>query len=332
MRGLEWLGAPEAEKEIRRALKIPSETEIEVHHANFAKIKTQKFFAEFDSQAVKANFFADPKIAEKEALILDYLNAIKGEALDDVFVPPKKLYHHGGLVIREKTPGRILKTYECSDETLVVLAKILLAFKEEPVAARLQKHRLNFPQMKQRALKQIPRAVEAFTPFKGSREAFGDLEEILSRDWRGKFGRLSRSLVHGDFQPANILLSDGKVSLIDFDRGGYFYPLFDVVSFAVQFTHTALLESYQRGERADRREIRRRVNRFVREYRQGACDYDEEVFRLFKLLVIFDGLAFSTAGFRKKVTRGRKHLLFGLFRQELKWFANQTHPTGVLKQ
>ncbi len=336
MPDLEWLGAPEAEEEIRKALKIPPRKAVEVHHANFAKIKVQKFFAKFDSQEVKANFFADPKVAEREALILDYLNNIKSEPLNNAFVPPRKLYRKNGLVIREKTPGQILKVWECSDETLVRLAKILLVFKEIPVSTRLKKHRLSFSQMKREALKQVPRALESFTLFRGSKKAFRDFEEVLSRDWRGKFGRLPKGFVHGDFQPQNILLDTNQISLIDFDRGGYFYPLFDVASFAVQFTHAALLESYQRGEKPNRREIHRRVQVFFKEYRRGLRESnppladDEEVFRLFKLLIIFNGLAFSTAGFRKKVTRGAKHLLFGLFRQELKWFTERNWGGGLL--
>ena len=321
MWNLEWLRAPEAGEEIRRALKIPAGKGIEVHHANFAKIKAQKFFAKFDSREVKASFFADPRIAEKESLILDYLASVKGGALDVAFVPPKKLYHQDGLVIREKTPGEVLEAKACSDETLLKLARILLAFRETPVPAGLKKHRLSFARMKREVLKRIPRARVAFTPFRGSGEALGDWERILARDWRGKFGHLPRGFVHGDFQPANILLHGDRISLIDFDRGGYFYPIFDVASFAVQFTHSALLESYQKKQKIDRREIRRRVQLFVKEYGDGVQEFDEEVFRLFKLLVIFNGLAFSTAGFRKKVTKGRKHLLFGLFRQELKWFA-----------
>ena len=321
MPDLEWLGAQEAEEAIRKALKIPSKSKVEVHHANFAKIKVQKFFAKFDSREVKANFFTDPRIAEREFLILDYLNNVQDTP--KFFVPPKKLYRKKGLVIREKTPGQILNVRECSEETLVRLAQILLAFKKAPVPAKLQTHRLRFSQMKQEALAQVPKALEAFTPFRGSKKAFADFEGILSRDWRGKFGRLSKGFVHGDFQPQNILLNNSQISLIDFDRGGYFYPLFDVASFAVQLTHAALLGSYHKREKPDRREIRRRVRLFVKEYRQHAGKFDEEAFRLFKLLIIFDGLAFSTAGFRKKVTRGRKHLLFGLFRQELKWFTGR---------
>ncbi len=322
------------EREIRKALKIPKDTAVEVNHANFAKIKVQKFFAKFDSLEVKANFFADSKIAERESLILDYLNNVKSETLKNVFTPPKKLYYRNGLVIREKTPGQILKVWECSDKTLVRLAKILLVFKENPVSVKLRKnHRLSFSKMKQRALKQIPQALESFTPFRGSREAFGEFEEIFSRDWRGRFGGLSKGFVHGDFQPQNILLdpqgAEGRISLIDFDRGGYFYPLFDVASFAVQFTHAALLDRYYKDKKPNRREINRRVKVFLGEYAKGleklgeSLADDEEIFRLFKLLIIFNGLAFSTAGFRKKVTRGRKHLLFGLFRRELKWFTKK---------
>jgi len=322
MSNLEWLGADGVEKEIRKALKISAKKVVEVNHANFAKLEVQKFFAEFNSQEVKANFFANPQIAERESLILDYIGDLQSEALKVGFVPPKKLYYKNGLVIREKTPGQILKVWGCSEETLVRLAQILLVFRENPVSTKLRKnHRLSFFEMKQWALKQIPEALESFTPFRGSKKAFEDFEKIFSRDWRGRFNNLSKGFVHGDFQPQNILLSEGKISLIDFDRGGYFYPLFDVASFAVQFTHAALLERYHQKKKPNRREIRRRVRVFLKEYRSGVGGLDEEIFRLFKLLIIFNGLAFSTAGFRKKVTRGHKHLLFGLFCKELKWFA-----------
>jgi len=324
-----WLGADEVEARVRKALKISKKTSVEVKNANFAKIKTQKFFVTFDSKTVLASFFTNSKIAERESLILDYLNNVKSEPPSNAFALPKKLYHKNGLVIREKTPGKILKVWECSDETLVRLAQILLVFKKNPVPAELKKHRLSFSQMKRETLKQVPEAVESFTPFRGSKKAFKDFEEVLSRDWRGKFGRLSKGFVHGDFQPQNILLDGKQISLIDFDRGGYFYSLFDVASFVVQFTHAALLESYHKREKPDRREIRRRVQIFLKEYRRGLRESDpplvddEEVFRLFKLLIIFNGLAFSTAGFRKKVAPGHRHLLFGLFRQELKWFAER---------
>lgn len=317
MRKLEWLGVGEVEKEVRRALKIPRSKKVEVRHANFAKIKVQKFFVTFNSQKVLATFFADLEVAKKESLVLDYLRV------------PKKLYFKNGLLVREKIEGTIPLPQEFSDEVLKKLARILLAFRETPVSGELKKHRLSFAKMKQEALKQLPAAEKSFSPFRGSKEALAEFSKVLSLDWGPQLRKLPRGFVHGDFQPANILLNGGKISLIDFDRGGYFYPLFDVASFAVQFTHTALLTSYQRGEGPDRREVRRRVQVFLKEYRQGLGESNlpgvdsEEVFRLFKLLIIFNGLAFSTAGFRKKVSRGHKHLLFGLFRQELKWFAER---------
>jgi len=321
-KNLKWLGVEEAEAYIRRALKIPRNRRVVVKHANFGKIKVQKFFARFDSKEVKANFFADPHIAEREALILDYLNSITSLTRDVGFMAPKKLYHKDGLVIREKTPGEVLRV-GCSDETIERLARLLLGFGESPVPPELKKHRLSFAQMKRWVLRQIPQAKEAFSPFRGSGRALDELEVVLSRDWGRRLRRLRRGFVHGDFQPANILLWEDKIGLIDFDRGGYFYPLFDVASFATQFTHAALLESYHRGEKPNRRGIRSRVQLFVSTYRKGAEEFNEEAFRLFKLLIIFNGLAFSTAGFRKKVTRGAKHLLFGLFRRELKWFGEK---------
>lgn len=308
---LEWLGADDVEVAVRKALKISKRKAVEVKNANFAKIKNQKFFVTFDSKTVLTTFFARPSVAKKESLILDYLGS------------PKKLYFKNELLIREKVEGAVLSPWGCSDETLEQIARIILAFRDRPVSDELKKHHLSFSQMKREALAVLPAARESFTPFRGSKEAFAAFAKILSGDWQKKLRRLPKGFVHGDFQPQNILLGNGKISLIDFDRGGYFYPLFDVASFAVQLTHAALLESYHHQEKPNRREVRRRVQLFVREYRDGAQDFDEEAFRLFKLLIIFNGLAFSTAGFRKKVTRGHKHLLFGLFRQELKWFAGR---------
>jgi len=313
-----WLGAGEVEAQVRKALKIPKKTLVEVKNANFAKIKAQKFFVTFDSKTVLATFFARPSVAKKESLILAYLGF------------PKKLYLKNGLLIREKVEGVVLSPWECSDEVLVRLARLLLVFKDTPVSEELKKHVLSFSQMKREALEVLPEAVESFTPFRGSEEVFARFAKVLSRDWQRKLRKTSKGFVHGDFQPQNILLNPPeadklvKISLIDFDRGGYFYSLFDVASFATQFTHSALLENYHKKEKPDRREIRRRINLFVKEYRDHAGEFDEEAFRLFKLLIIFNGLAFSTAGFRRKVARGYKHLLFGLFRQELKWFAKHT--------
>ena len=306
-----WLGADEVEYEVRKALKISKKTPVEVKNANFAKIKTQKFFVAFDSKTVLATFFARPSVARKESLILEHLNF------------PKKLYLKEGLLIREKVEGTILSPWECEDEVLAQLARLLVSFRDTPVSDELKKHSLSFTQMKREALAALPAAEEAFTPFRGSKGAFAYFAKVLSLDWQKKLRRLPRGFVHGDFQLQNILLDDSTISLIDFDRGGYFYPLFDVASFAVQFTHAALLENYHKREKMDRREIRRRVRLFVKEYRDQGGEFDEEVFRLFKLLIIFNGLAFSTAGFRKKVAPGYKHLLFGLFRQELKWFVDR---------
>ena len=312
----EWLGFDEVEERVRKALKIPKSKEVGVKNANFAKIKNQKFFITFNSRTVLATFFARPKVAKKESLILDHLGA------------PEKLYFKDGLLIREKVEGAVLSPWECKDEVLVRLARLLLSFRETPVSDELKKHHLSFSQMKREALASLPAAVESFTPFRGSKKAFKDFARVLSWDWQKRLRHLSRGFVHGDFQPHNILLNRGQISLIDFDRGGHFYPLFDVASFAVQFTHAALLSSYHKRERIDRREIRRRVGLFVKEYRDHMGEFNEEIFRLFKLLIIFNGLAFSTAGFRKKVARGYKHLLFGLFRQELKWFAKHTSQGG----
>lgn len=319
-----WLGADEVEAQVRKALKIPKKKAVEVKNANFAKIKTQKFFVTFDSKTVLATFFARPSVARKESLILAHLGS------------PKKLHLKNGLLIREKVEGVVLSPWECSDEVLVRLARLLLVFRETPVSDELRKHVLSFSSMKREALEALPAAVESFTPFRGSKEAFARFAKVLSFDWQKKLRKTPKGFVHGDFQPHNILLNPPKagrateISLIDFDRGGYFYPLFDVASFVAQFTHGALLESYHKREKPNRREIRRRVQVFLKEYRRGLREYDppladdEEVFRLFKLLIIFNGLAFSTAGFRKKVARGYKHLLFGLFRQELKWFVKHT--------
>ena len=306
-----WLGADEVEAQVRKALKISKKMSVEVKNANFAKIKTQKFFVTFDSKTVLATFFARPSVARKESLILKHLES------------PRKLYLKDGLLIREKVEGGVLSPWECGDEVLARLARLLLSFRDTPVSDELKEHRLSFSQMKRGALEALPAAVESFTLFRGSKEAFDRFAKVLSLDWQKKLRKIPKGFVHGDFQPQNILLDDDRISLIDFDRGGYFYPLFDVASFAVQFTHAALLENYHKRERLDRREIRRRVQLFVKEYRVQGGEVDEEVFRLFKLLIIFNGLAFSTAGFRKKVARGYKHLLFGLFRQELKWFAGR---------
>lgn len=317
---LRWLSLSEVEENVRRVFKIPASQRVSVRHANFAKIKNQKFYIRFKGHDLLATFFADHKIARKEALILDYLNNLKRQPLDIGFVAPKKLYFRNGLLIRKRLGGEVMSPNQVPDEVLRRIAQLLLLFQENPVRKDLREYPLRFAMMRKEILSQIPAAKEAFTPFRGSKIALERLAKVLRRDWSRKLRRQSKGFAHGDLQPNNILLHGDQIALIDFDRGGYFYPLFDAASFAVQFTHAALLEGYHRGAKPDRREIRRRREVFLKEYRRGIENFDDEVFRLFKLLIIFNGLAFSTAGFRKKVTRGHKHLLFGLFRQELRYF------------
>lgn len=311
-----WLALAEVEKKVRRVLKLPRDREMEIKHANFAKIDNQKFYVRGRGLDLLATFYADHQVARKESLILDYLNELRSEAPKLPFVAPKKLYHRRGLLIRERLAGKVmLPADKVSNETLQKIARLLLLLQETPVRRAFKEYPLSYRKMRDWALRQIPQAKEAFMPFRGSREAFDQLAKVLERDWSGNLRRQPKGYVHGDLQPQNILLHGQKIALIDFDRGGYFYPLFDAASFAVQFTHAALLEQYQRQQKPDRRLIRRQREVFLKEYRRGL---EDPVFRLFKLLIIFNGLAFSTAGFRKKVTGGRKHLLFGLFRQELK--------------
>lgn len=321
MTALEWLDLAIVEERIREALKIPQNRRIRIKHANFAKIKNQKFFVRYQGHDLLATFYVDHVTARKEALILDYLNNIKSEALNIGFVAPKKLYHRNGLLIRESISGELMAPRKTTDQTLQQLARLLLLFKKTSAGAAFKEYSLSYARMRDWARRQIPQAKEAFTPFRGSGEAFDRLVKILGRDWSKSLRLQDKNYVHGDLQPQNILLPNSKIALIDFDRGGYFYPLFDAASFAVQFTHVALLGQYHQGK-IDRRQIRHQREVFMKEYRRGlrelGASFDEHLFRLFKLLIIFNGLAFSTAGFRKKVTRGHKHLLFGLLRQELK--------------
>lgn len=317
-----WLGVLDVEERVRRVLRIPSGQAVEVKHANFAKIVNQKFYVRFGKSDLLVSFFTDANVARKESLILDYLNDLQSEALEVDFAAPKKIYHRNGIVIRERFEGEVLRPSRVSDETLRKIARLLLLFQKTPVRKALREYPQSFAKMRDWVLRQIPQAKESFTPFRGSAEAFDQLALTLKWDWSRSLRRQRKNFVHGDMQPQNILTHNGQIALIDFDRGGHFYSLIDAASFAVQFTHVALLEQYHQGKKPDRRHIRRQREVFMKEYRRGLKDLnqplDDDLFRIFKLLIISNGLAFSTAGFRKKVTRGHKHLLFGLFRQELK--------------
>jgi thiamine kinase-like enzyme len=317
-----WLRVWEVEQIIRQKLNIPPTLRVKVEHANYAKMENQKFFLKIPRRKLIATFYFDKTTGPKEEAIIRYLTRVQKLPAAAEFIFPQQILYEENLMIRKLIPGKPMRVQEINEKTIGRVASLLTLF-QKVEADELSSFPLKLRTMTGEIQRDLPRAYSAFKPFRGSGPVFDTLQRILDHDWRPQLKKMKKNFVHGDLQPQNILMTNGKIALIDYDRGGYFYPLFDVASFAMQSTHTLLLDRYKRGVDPNRREIHRLRSLLVREYRRGGGEFDELVYRLFKVIILFQGLAFSTGGFKKSVQGGRKHLLFGLFRNEVKGLAHR---------
>lgn len=312
-----WLRTTEVEKILRHKLELKKGTPLKVEHANYAKIENQKFFVKTPQDELIATFYFNHQTGPKEVAIVKYLERLKPLAAADDFIFPEQVLFENNLLVRKLIPGKPMRAADINEKTIRKVAALLTLF-QKVSADELKDFPLKLETLLNEVQNDFPRAYAAFKPFRGSGKVLDQLVKILEYNWNQQLRSLQKNFVHGDLQPQNILLVGSKMAPIDYDRGGYFYPLFDVASFAIQFTHTMLLDRYERGVDPNRRELQKLRNLLVREYRRGGGQFNDLSYRLFKVIVLFQGLAFSTGGFKKRVKGGRKHLLFGLFRNEVR--------------
>lgn len=133
------------------------------------------------------------------------------------------------------------------------------------------------------ALQSMYTAGDLCAVIEGSADMVAALVPGLGERVRSLCGRLGEALgeypwrshaVHGDFTPDQVLLSDDKVAILDFDRAGYGDPLLDLGSFAA-----SLLVRQGEGELASDR-----VEECMRHLVRGLCGQagpDERDLRLF---------------------------------------------------
>jgi len=206
---------------------------VELLTKGFSFAKNYRF--EHEGKSYFARFMS-PKQSlesrEKECLITDYVGKIG--------IGPKVYYHDAkeGILLIEFLEGRTAK-----------IEDMIKAPNRDLIISQITKvHQISepfFPKAPtvsyfiQTTLKQSEKAVQLFEDM--------NLMSILNRLYEYEAQNNSAVLIHGDFNPNNIIIHNGKVNFIDWTDAGLGEPFADISWHAIFFpvtSHDQLLQYY----------------------------------------------------------------------------------------
>ncbi len=291
-----------------------------IGNATFYQAEQQKFYVQRKTGPdLIAVFFSDSKDAFREAAVHKYLYNLGEEGTVPQFCASKIIYSDPGLIVRHYFEGDPLNVLDADRKLLSRIALLLVEFRRAPLD-KFHPYKFDFEQLLVEAKAKVPDAKRAFRKFERCERVFDLFSEIIFRGWQTRLKNLSPGLMHGDLHPKNIVVSGHRFSLVDFSYSSYFYPLYDLASFLVQFTHEYRLTYLGKDAQLDKDGLENKRRIFLNTYKKEDPNFDPEILDLFKILLVFRGLEYSTAGFRKCAQSVRKHILFELFCSEVLTF------------
>ncbi len=285
--------------------------------ATFHQIEQQKFYINCkNAPDLIAVFFSNPRDARRESLVHCYLSNIANRDKVADFCASKIIYTSESLILRQYFEGETLDVLTVNSAVLSNIAELLIQFQKFNTG-ELKKYRLDFEELLKKTKSSITIAEQSFCNFSKSDNVFSTFRNYLAQDWLSKVKTLSPGLIHGDLHPKNIVVCNNCFGLVDLSYSRYFYPLFDAASFYIQFIHEYRLSYIDKKADLDIADLQKKCRAFLNTYCSGDPSFDQDCFNLFKLLTIFRGLEYSTAGFRQKAESERKHILYKLFKSEI---------------
>ncbi len=288
-----------------------------IGNATFHQVEQQKFRVKRKNNSdLIAVFFSNPQDARREAAVHNYLFNISKKNKVANLKAPQVIYADQAMIVRTYFQGNPLDVLTADLEILQGIANLVLAFRDVPVN-KLKKYQFDFTKQIVNVKNSLSSAKESFSEFPRSKKVFNHFSSLLKKDWQKRVENLSPGLIHGDLHPKNIVVFEKSFSVVDLSYSSYFYPLFDIASFYIQFIHEYRLEYLDKEDSLNVADLKKKCSGFLSTYCSGDPNFNQSCFDLFKLLIIYRGLEYSTAGFRKKAKSARKHVLFELFKREI---------------